>query len=262
MSAWEQVFQKIGHLLHIVCPMNADGPQLRSLAARGTPSWSRKIWKAWALTGRSSSKHLFLLWCRCVQACNRQLVLDKFNSPTQPVAACSSLQHRNAECNFPGPKMTQGWHVSLAAKATPSWSKSAACVIVTKDVEGMSFDKEISLHLSSVVVLMPWSLQSATHSWQVPFPTQPVAARSILHCRDAECNSEAIGKQRMQLWPHALPMFKNSLQQNVPPSSEGQHVWPFDITAIYRDLQRVKGDEHIFEIRTCFTTWDTLLNMP
>ena len=118
MSAWEQVFQKIGHLLHIVCPMNADGPQLRSLAERGTPSWSRKIWKAWALTGRSSSKHFFLLWCRCVQACNQQLVLDKFNSP--PVAACSSLQHRNAECNFPGPKMTQGWHVSLAAKATPS----------------------------------------------------------------------------------------------------------------------------------------------
>ena len=105
------------------------------------------------------------------------------------------------------------------------------------------------------VVLMHWSLQPATHSWQVPFPTQPVATcsilhrrsaecnlepvatRSILHCRNAECNSEAIGKQRMQLWPHALPMFKNSLQQNVPPSSEGQHVWH------YSHLQRLAASE-------------------
>lgn len=52
-------------------------------------------------------------------------------------------------------------------------------------------------------------------------------------------------------------MFKNSLQQNAPAQKDNT----FD-TAIYRDLQRVNGDEHIFEIRTCFTTWDTLLNMP
>ncbi len=147
MSAWEQVFQKIGHLSHIACPLNADGPNWFKSAA--CVILTRKIWKEWALTRRWSSKHLSFVvvpmrWCLQSAATRSRQVLF----PTQPVAMvlwqrmsklfntwCILVSQSPTQfARFPGPKMTQGWHVSLAARATPSWSKSAACVILTRKI--------------------------------------------------------------------------------------------------------------------------------
>ena len=127
------MFQKIGHLSHIACPLNADGPQLIQKCC--LCHFDQKD-----LEGMSFDKEMVFeasFFCCGADALMLAIGGNSFSTssvPTQPVAMllwqrmsklfntwCILVSQSPTQfARFPGPKMTQGWHFSLAARATPS----------------------------------------------------------------------------------------------------------------------------------------------